>query len=94
MAYSLTVPFASTLVFAACMNRTAVPGTTFKKHMRIAKGLLSEDEWLLSEILFNKYSLKELENITNRLEYLKHIIKGKDKEEMKKFLEKLRKNIS
>ncbi len=94
MAYSLAVPFSSTLVFAACMDRKAVPGTTFKRHMKIARGLLSEDDWLLSEILFNRYSLRELERITNRLEYLKHVIKGKDKDEMKKFLDNLRKNIA
>ena len=43
IAYSLTLPFASTMVFAACMNNTAVPGTTFRKHLEIAKGLLQED---------------------------------------------------
>lgn len=94
MAYSLTVPFASTLVFAACLDKAAVPGTTFRKHMKIAEGLLSEDDHLLSEILFNKHSLRELEKVTNRLEFLKHIIKGRDGEEMKKFLDGLRKNIS
>lgn len=94
MAYSLTLPFASTLVFAACMNSKAVPGTTFKKHMKIAKGLLSEDDWLLSEILFNPNSVKELEHVTARLEFLKHIIRGKDYEEARKFFAGLRKNIS
>lgn len=94
MAYSLTLPFASTLVFAACMNAKAVPGTTFRKHMKIAKGLLSEDDHLLAEILFNPNSLEELEKVTNRLEFLKHVIKGKDYEEAKRFFEKLRKNIS
>ncbi|VVB98331.1 Glutamyl-tRNA reductase [uncultured archaeon] len=94
MAYSLTVPFASTLVFAACMNSKAVPGTTFKKHMKIAKGLLSEDDHLLAEILFNPNSLVELEKVANRLEFLKHIIRGKDYEEARKFFAKLRKNIS
>jgi prephenate dehydrogenase len=94
MAYSLTVPFASTLVFAACMNSKAVPGTTFKKHMKIAKGLLSEDDHLLAEILFNPDSIKELEKVTSKLEFLKHIIKGKDYDEARRFFAKLRKNIS
>ena len=53
IAYSLSIPFSSTLVFAACMKKQDAPGTTFKKHMDIAKGLLSEDDYLLTEILFN-----------------------------------------
>ncbi|MEW6748602.1 MAG: prephenate dehydrogenase/arogenate dehydrogenase family protein [Candidatus Micrarchaeota archaeon] len=93
MAYSLTTPFAASLVFAACMESASVPGATFARHKKIAKGLLSEDDHLLSEILFNKYSLPQVERITGRLEYLKHIIKGRDHEEAKKFFDKLRKNI-
>ncbi|MBU0585912.1 prephenate dehydrogenase/arogenate dehydrogenase family protein, partial [Candidatus Micrarchaeota archaeon] len=93
MAYSLSTPFVSTLVFAACMDNKAVPGTTFARHMAIAKGLLSEDDWLLSEILFNPYTIKELEKITSKLEHLKHIIRAKDNDEMRIFLAKLRKNV-
>lgn len=92
-AYSLSTPFASSLVFAACMKKIDAPGTTFKKHMEIAKGLLSEDDYLLSEILFNPYTLKQIESINSQLSYLTHIIKGRDFEEMKKFLIKLRENI-
>lgn len=44
VAYSLSVPFASTLVFASIMKHQDAPGTTFKKHMAIARGLLSEDD--------------------------------------------------
>ncbi len=93
MAYSLTLPFASTMVFAACLDKKSVPGTTFKKHMKIAKGLLSEDDHLLAEILFNPNSMKQLVNVTNRLEFLKHVIKGRDFEEAKKFFDKLRESI-
>ncbi len=93
IAYSLSTPFASTLVFAACMKKIDVPGTTFKRHMDIAKGLLSEDDYLLSEILFNPYTLKQIESINSQLSYLTHVIKDHDSEEMTKFLHKLRKNI-
>ncbi len=93
IAYSLTIPFASTIVFAACMNNTAVPGTTFKKHLEIARGLLSEDDFLLSEVLFNPYSLAELEKVTGRLDFLKHVIRQRDSEEAAKFFDRLRKNI-
>jgi prephenate dehydrogenase len=94
IAYSLTLPFASSLVFAACMKNTAVPGTTFTRHLTIAKGLLAEDDRLLAEILFNEYSLKQLEKVTSRLEFLKHVIKGRNYEEAQRFFNNLRENIA
>jgi prephenate dehydrogenase len=93
IAYSLTLPFASSLVFAANMDSSTVPGTTFKKHHEIAKGLLSEEDALLSEILFNPHSLSQLEKVTNKLEFLKHVIRQRDFDEAQKFFDRLRKNI-
>jgi len=93
MAYSLTLPFVASMIFAACVNSKAVPGTTFKKHLAIARGLLSEDDNLLSEILFNSFSIKQIENVTSGLEFLKHVIKDRDFEEAKRFFDKLRKNV-
>jgi prephenate dehydrogenase len=94
VAYSLATPFASTMVFAACMKKQAAPGTNFKRHMAIAKGLLSEDDRLLSEIMFNPYTVRQLELIGSKLAYLSHIIAQKDYEEMRKFLASLRENIA
>lgn len=93
IAYSLALPFASTMVFAASMERTTVPGTTFKKHLEIARGLLSEDDYLLGEIIFGPHSLEQLEKVTSRLEFLKHVIRGRDYEEAKAFFARLRENI-
>jgi len=93
MAYSLTTPFVSSMIFAACVDAKAVPGTTFKRHMAIARNLLSEDNHLLAEILFNPHSLARLEAITSRIEFLKHIIKAKDQQEATRFFQKLRTNI-
>ncbi len=93
MAYSLTTPFTASLVFAACVDKKAVPGTNFARHMKLAKGVLSEDDHLLTEILFNPRSIIQLDRVTARLELLKHIIKGKDYEEAKRFFDKLRKNV-
>lgn len=93
MAYSLTTPFAASLVFAACMEDKAVPGSTFARHRKIARGLLSEDDHLLAEILFNPNSAAQLDRITSRLEFLKHVIRGRDYEEARRFFAKLRKNI-
>jgi prephenate dehydrogenase len=93
IAYSLSIPFASTLVFAACMKKQEAPGTTFRKHLDIAKGLFSEDDFLLSEILFSPFTLEQLELISEKMEYLREIIKEKDTEKMRAFLNGLRKNI-
>ena len=93
MAYSLAMPFVSSMIFAACVSTETVPGTTFKRHMEIARHLLAEDDQLLSEILFNPHSLPELDKITSRLEFLKHIIRGRDYEEIAQFFEGLRGNI-
>ena len=93
VAYSLATPFASTMVFAACMKHQAAPGTNFKRHMAIAKGLLAEDDRLLAEVMFNPYTIRQLELINSKLAYLTHIIAQRDFEEMKKFIDGLRKNI-
>jgi prephenate dehydrogenase len=94
IAYSLSIPFASTLIFAACMKQQEAPGTTFKKHLSIAKGLFSEDDYLVTEILFSNFTYEQLDNIGQKLEYLKEIVKEKDSGKMKEFLAELRKNIS
>ncbi len=94
IAYSLSIPFASTMVFAATMKQQEAPGTTFKKHLEIAKGLFSEDDYLLTEILFSPYTYEQLENISQKLQQLKDIIKEKNLDKMKAFLAEMRKNIS
>lgn len=93
IAYSLSIPFSSTLVFAACMKKLEAPGTTFKKHMAIAKGLMSENDYLLSEILFNPYTLPQVEQIREKLTYLIEVIKDRDSESLHEFFAELRKNI-
>lgn len=92
-AYSLSIPFASTLTFASVMKPIEAPGTTFKRHMDIARGLLSEDDFLLTEILFNPYTSEQVENIRKELAHLLDIIDKKDTERMQDFLKKVRKNI-
>ncbi len=93
MAYSLSVPFASTMVFAACMKHQEAPGTTFKKHLSIAQGLLSENDYLLSEILLNPYTLPQIERISEKLSDLTEMIRQKDTKALHKFAGELRKNI-
>lgn len=93
IAYSLSIPFASTLVFASVMKPQDAPGTTFKRHMAIAKGLMSEDDYLLSEILFNPHTSSQLQLITEQLDKLKDIIDRRDSREMKEYLDTVRGNL-
>jgi prephenate dehydrogenase len=93
VAYSLGIPFASTLVFAATMVHQDAPGTTFKRHMKIARGLLSEDDYLLSEILFNPRTPLQIARIQDELNTLQEIVKDKNTEAMKEYLAGLRKKI-
>ena len=92
-AYSLSIPFASSLVFGSVMKHQDVPGTTFKKHLTIARGLLSEDDYLLSEILFNPLTSRQLSSIQKELEHLQDLVKKKDTAGMKKFLDQVRQNL-
>jgi prephenate dehydrogenase len=93
VAYSLSIPFVSTFAFAAVMKHQDAPGTTFKRHMKIARGVLNEDDYLLQEILFNPRTPAQVEGIRTELNDLLDIIKHKDATRMKAFLEKIRKNI-
>jgi len=93
IAYSLSIPFASTLAFAGVMKHQDAPGTTFKRHMAIARGLMSEDDYLLSEILFNPDTPMQLERILGKLSELKSIVEQRDFEKMKIFLDRVRENL-
>ena len=93
VAYSLSIPFVSTFVFAAVMKHQDAPGTTFKRHLNIAKGVLSEDDYLLQEILFNTYTSEQVEQIRTELKELLGIIEHKDEQAMKAYLGKIRANV-
>ena len=93
VAYSLSIPFVSTFVFAAVMKHQDAPGTTFKRHMRIAKGVLNEDDYLLQEILFNPYTHDQVAQIRTELKELLEIIEKKDADGMKRYLTKIRNNV-
>ncbi len=93
IAYSLSIPFVSSLVFAAVMKHQEAPGTTFKKHLNVARGLLSEDDYLLSEILFNPHTANQIEAIKSQMTELQNIVEQKDLVRMQQFLTKVRTNI-
>lgn len=93
IAYSLSIPFTSTLVFGSVMKHQDAPGTTYKRHMTIARGLMSEDDFLLTEILFNPHTVEQIGKTQDKLETLKEIVARKDSNAMKEFLEQVRENL-
>ena len=93
VAYSLSIPFISTFAFAAVMKHQDAPGTTFKRHMKIAQGVLSEDDTLLREILFNPYTKDQVEQIRTEMKEIIDIIDNRDEEQMQQYLTKIRANI-
>ena len=93
IAYSLSIPFASTLVFASVMKHQDAPGTTFKRHLAIARGLMSEDDFLLSEILFNPNTPEQLRRIREQLAQLQDIVEQRDSQAMAEYLHGIRENL-
>ena len=93
VAYSLSIPFVSTFVFAAVMKHQDAPGTTFKRHMQIAKGVLGEDDCLLREILFNPRTGGQVANIRDELKTLLEIIDHKDESALNAYLKRIRSHI-
>lgn len=93
IAYSLSIPFASTFVFAGIMKHQDAPGTTFKRHFDIARGLLGEDDFLLQEIMFNPHTPAQLAKIQQQLAELQKIVEHRDAPAMKAYLTQLRDNI-
>lgn len=93
VAYSLSIPFVSTFTFAAVMQPQDAPGTTFKRHMNIARGVMSEDDYLLQEILFNPYTHGQVTQIRTELKELLDIIDHKDSDRMKAYIARIRSNV-
>ena len=75
------------------MKHQDAPGTTFKRHMQIARGVLNEDEFLLQEILFNPYTSGQVNQIREQLKDLLDIIDHKDGDRMAAYVAKIRQNL-
>ena len=93
VAYSLSIPFVSTFVFAAVMKHQDAPGTTFKRHLAIAKGVLGEDDCLLREILFNPRTGSQVSKIRDEIDKLLNIIDSHDEKALNEYLTRIRRNI-
>lgn len=93
-AYSLSMPFASTFLFTSAITPQSAPGTTFKRHLDISRGLLSEDDYLLTEIMFNPHSPARLAGLKKQLERLINIVENRDADAMKELLTEMRATLS
>ena len=94
VAYSLSIPFVSTFVFAAVMKHQDAPGTTFKRHLSIARGVLGEDQALLREILFNPHTSGQVNEIRSQLAELIDIIDRKDTPALTAYINRIRQNVN
>lgn len=63
------------------------------QHKAIADGLMSEDDYLLSEILFNPNTSGQLEKIQQKLAELQTIVDRRDPVAMQAYLDKVRQNL-
>ena len=75
------------------MKHQDAPGTTFKRHLAIARGVLSEDDTLLREILFNPRTGRQVEKIRTELKELLEIIDRRDEDGLNAYLCRIRENI-
>ena len=75
------------------MKQLQAPGTTFKRHLAIARGVLGEDNGLLREILWNPHTVQQVELIRNELAELCTIIAEKNADKLDAYLTRLRDNI-
>jgi prephenate dehydrogenase len=75
------------------MKHQEAPGTTFKRHLAIAKGVLSEDRNLLREILFNPHTPEQMNKIQDELKELTSIIANKDEKALGEYITRISHNI-
>lgn len=93
IAYSLSTPFITSMIFAACMTKQQAPGSTFKKHLETARGLLCEDSQLIAEILFNPLTQNQITRMSDQLSMLSEIIAQKDLKAMQQLITKIRSKV-
>ena len=86
MSYSLTVPMAATMAFANIAGRQEAPGTTFGRHIAIARGITSEDENLLVEILMNPHSATRLDALIASLQSLRDAVASGNRPTLRSYI--------
>lgn len=86
MSESLSVPFILSMLFASQLKENDHPGTTYDKHLEIARGLFSEDNSLLTEVLLNPATLEKISGLKKDLDALQDAIEKKDAPGLMRFI--------
>lgn len=89
MALSLSLPFVLSLLFAENLPPAVVPGTTFRRHLETARGVLQEDASLLAEILGNPHTVPLLEDLQEQVQRLQSMLTDRDTSTLLRHLESL-----
>lgn len=87
MAMVLAVPFAATLLFAAGSKADLPGGTTYGRHLELARGLFSENPAVVAGILANRHNLGFLSKLTDRLKLLSTMVENQDVIAIGRFVE-------
>lgn len=101
MGKSLALPFTASFLFAAGLNEKEekkeekkVPGTSFKAHREMAGKLFQENDDMLTAVMMNPAAIDILDRLSAGLEFLKHVIKSGDREEMTGYIIRLREMVN
>ena len=78
MARVLGVPFVATLLFAAGSEAGLPGGTTYNRHLDLARGLFSESPAVLAGILVNRYNGEQVVKMTENLNRLAAMLEKQD----------------
>jgi prephenate dehydrogenase len=94
MSESLSVPFILSMLFASQLRENDHPGTTYDKHLQIARGLFTEDHTLLTEVLMNPATLEKISGLKKDLDALQDAIEKKDASGLMRFLGEASQRVS
>jgi prephenate dehydrogenase len=78
MSRVLAVPFITTLLFAAGSDEDLPGGTTYRRHLEIARGLFSENPAVLAGILANRYNAAQAGKMMENLKRLVPMLEKQD----------------
>ncbi len=83
MIHSLTLPVLMTALFASEIHEADTPGTSYMKHLDLARAIFSEDPELLALILGTNGSDDLIEGVIGSAGRLLEAIRSKDKSRLK-----------
>ena len=91
MLHSLGVPYFMAFLFSSIEDNSDVPGASYSKYKELAAKVLSEDENLLCEVLFNMGVDDRFEIVYKKTNEIRDIILNKDYKNALRLLDKVKK---